>query len=82
MRPYLQLSYSKRERLREQTEMTTATWHEIRLQDKATGERIHAESGKPFITFEKGIDQDDANSRACGRTFPGHDLYGFLVVID
>lgn len=66
--------------------MTTATipmtWHTIRLQNRVTGERIHAESGKPFITQEKGIDQDDANERACKRAFLGGDLYGWLVVID
>lgn len=58
------------------------TVHEIRLQDRATGERIDAETGKPLITHEYGIDQDDANGRACKRTFPGGDLEGFLVVID
>ena len=37
---------------------------------------------EPLVTFEYGIDQDDANDRACKRTFPGGDLEGFLVVID
>ena len=64
------------------TATTHMTWHEIRLQNRATGERLDAESGQPIITHEKGVDQDDANGRACKRTFPGGDLEGWLVIID